>query len=101
MRPAREKLLPLHAMLRQQLTDFFDELIFFDTILCSRLRCLVLLAVLDRRDGGAEDQVLDLHFAFGLLVAALDDGAGRATPVGIFHLRAELAGAEIEFGADT
>jgi hypothetical protein len=41
--------------------------------------------------GRAEDQVLDLHLAFGLLVAALDDGAGRAALVGIFHLRAELA----------
>ena len=49
---------------------------------------------------GAEDQVLDLHLAFGLLVAALDDDAGRVALVGVFHLRAELPTAEIELGAD-
>src|SRR5262249_37335091 len=49
---------------------------------------------------GAEDQVLDLHLAARLLVAALDDDAGRVALVGIFHLWTELAGAKIELGAD-
>ncbi len=49
---------------------------------------------------GAFDQVLDLHFALGLLVAALDDDAGRAALVGVFQLRAHLAGAEIKLGVD-
>ena len=40
---------------------------------------------------GAEDQVLDLHLALGLLVAALDHRARAAALVGVFHLRAELA----------
>ena len=50
----------------------------------------------------AEDQVLDLHLALRLLVAALDDGAGRAALVGVFHLLADtvLRIAEIELGAD-
>ena len=49
---------------------------------------------------GAFDQVLDLHLALGLLVAALDDDAGRAALVGVFQLRAHLAGAEIKLGID-
>jgi hypothetical protein len=35
-----------------------------------------------------------------LLVRALDDHARAAAAVGVLHLRAEFAGAEIEFGAD-
>ena len=51
---------------------------------------------------GAQDQVLDLHFAFRLLVAALDDDAGAVALVGIFHLLADivLRIAEIQLGAD-
>ena len=62
----------------------------------------VVVAVLAQaRDLGAEDQVLDLHLALGLLVAALDDDAGRAALVGIFQLLAEIFRiAEIELGAD-
>ena len=37
---------------------------------------------------------------FVFLVGALDDDAGRVAPIGIFHLRAEFAGAEIKLGAD-
>ena len=51
-------------------------------------------------DLGAEDEILDLDFALLFLVAALDDDAGRAALVGVFHLRAELAGAEIKLGAN-
>src|SRR6266545_3173569 len=55
----------------------------------------------DRRRGfGAFDQILDLQFALRALVAALDDHAGRAAPVGIFHLRLHAGGAEIDLGAD-
>src|SRR5262249_723998 len=46
------------------------------------------------------DQVLDLHLAFRLLVAALDHHAGRAAPVGVFELRPHLARTEIKLGAD-
>src|SRR5207245_3737403 len=38
--------------------------------------------------------------ALGLFIAALDDDARCGTLVGIFHLRAELAGAKIKLGAD-
>src|SRR3990170_6961580 len=47
----------------------------------------IFVAVLDRGERGAKDQVLDLHLAVGLLVAALDDDARAAALVGIFHLR--------------
>ena len=60
----------------------------------------VLLAVLDRGERGAEHQILDLHLALGLLVAALDDDARRAAAVGIFHLRLHAGLAEIKLGAD-
>src|SRR5580704_607203 len=40
------------------------------------------------------------HFAHRLLVGALDDDAGAAAAVGVFHLRAEFSGAEIKLGAD-
>ncbi len=50
----------------------------------------------------ADGEILDLHFAARLLVAALDDGAGRVALVGIFQLLAEivLRIAEIKLGAD-
>ena len=60
----------------------------------------IFFAVLDGRQRGAEDQILDLHLALGLLVAALDDGARAAALVGIFHLRLHARGAEIKLGAD-
>src|SRR5262245_19346233 len=53
-----------------------------------------------RRLAGALDQVLDLHLAARLLVAALDDDAGGTALVGIFELRPHAARAEIELGAD-
>ena len=59
-----------------------------------------LLEAMASRLPGAFHQVLDLHFALGLLVAALDDDAGRAALVGIFQLRAHLAGAQIKLGVD-
>src|SRR5690554_6477749 len=46
----------------------------------------------------AFNEVLDLHFAIGALVAALDDNAGAAATVGIFHLRLHAGAAKIEFG---
>ena len=48
----------------------------------------------------ALDQVLDLHLAAGALVGALDDHAGAAAPVGVFHLRLHAGRAEIELGPD-
>ena len=61
----------------------------------------VLVALFgEPREFGADDQILDLHLALGLLVGALDDDAGAAAAVGVFHLRAELSGAEIKLGAD-
>ena len=46
------------------------------------------------------DQVLDLHDAARLLVAALDDGERRVAAVGIFHLRLHAGIAEIELGRE-
>ena len=60
----------------------------------------IFVAVLDGGEGGAKREVLDLHFAFSLLVAALDDDARRGALVGIFHLRLHAGLAEIKLGAD-
>src|SRR5690606_17630034 len=68
--------------------------------------CRALLApFLVRGDGGgrlrAFDQILDLHFAARLLVAALDDDARAVAPVRVFELVSKVAGiAEIKLGTD-
>src|SRR6266853_5481432 len=50
---------------------------------------------------GALDQILDLHLAARLFIAALNDHARRIAPVGIFELVAHVFGiAEIQLGAD-
>src|SRR5690606_36927992 len=43
-------------------------------------------------------EVIDMQFAIGALVAALDDHTGAAATVGIFHLRLHAGAAKIEFG---
>src|SRR5690606_9941930 len=52
------------------------------------------------RQALALDQVLDLHFAKRALVAALNDHARAAAPVGIFDLRLHAGTTEIKLGAD-
>src|ERR687883_2119376 len=52
------------------------------------------------RGSRAFDQVLDLHDALLALVRALDDDAGAAAAVGVFHLRLHAGPAEIELGPD-
>src|SRR6266487_6693860 len=89
-----------HAVALQDLAHGVDQLVF-----CNReLRRPALAPFLMRGDRsrgfGAFDQILDLQFALRALVAALDDHAGRAAPVGIFHLRLHAGGAEIDLGAD-
>ena len=77
-----------------------DEFVFRYEELRFGLLLQVLVAILDPAERGAEDEVLDLHGALGLLVAALDDDARGATPVGVFHLCLQAALAEIKLGAD-
>ena len=76
--------------------------LFLDRELRLGLLLEVFVAVLDVARRRAGDQVLDLHFALGLFVGALDDGARRAALVGIFELLADAVFrvAEIELGAD-
>src|SRR5262249_55985731 len=77
------------------------ELALLDRKLCLSLFLLVLVAILAHASKlGTEREVLDLHLALGLLVAALDDDARRGAFVGIFHLRAELARPKIKLGAE-
>src|SRR5215471_5828118 len=88
-------------MARQHFAHLGDKLGFLAGEL-RRARLAPLLVGDDRGRGlGALDQVLDLHLAARLLVAALDDHARRVAPVGIFQLVAHVLGvAEIELGAD-
>ena len=71
-------LLPSDVMPREQFTHSFHELFLRYRELRLGLLLQIFLAVLDGGERGAEDQVLDLDFALGLLVAALDDRAGLA-----------------------
>lgn len=65
-------------MAREDIADGCDEVVFGD----GKLRGAGFLPLLVVLDGGcslgAFDQVLELHFAFGAFVGALDDHAGRA-----------------------
>ena len=87
-------------MAGENLPNPFDKLRFGHGELRLGLLLQIFLAVLDGGERGAEDQILDLHLAFRLLVAALDDDARRAAPIGIFHLRLHAGLAEIKLGAD-
>ena len=79
-----------------------DQFLLGDGKLRLRLLLQMLLAALFQLcQFGADDQVLDGDFALGLLVGALDDHAGRVALVGVFELIAEIARvAEIKLGAD-
>src|SRR5437879_8303218 len=67
--PHHEALIPLHVMARQHLADLVDEAGFIDHVLGLGLLLQIFLAVLDVGQAGAEDQILDLDFPVGLLVA--------------------------------
>src|SRR6185312_9284364 len=97
-----EWLAPLHLMAGEDLAHGFDQFALIDFGLRLGPALQIFLAILDGGEPRAEDQVLDLHLAPGLLVRALHDRARRAAAVGIFHLLAEavLGIAEIELGAD-
>src|SRR5262245_3119825 len=99
-RPRSEALPPRDAVARQDLAHGVDE----PALGNGKLRGPGLPPFLIRGDRGgglgALDQILDLHLAPRLLVAALDDHAGTAAPIGIFHLRTHFSAAEIELGAD-
>src|SRR5712691_7700433 len=91
-----------HAVALQHLAHGVDQLLLRHREL-RRPALAPFLIGRDRRRGPlAFDQILDLHFGwgFGALLAALDDDAGRAAPVGIFHLRLHAGGAKIHLGAD-
>ena len=88
-------------MAGQHLADGLYQLVLGDRELRLGLFLQMLLAAFFQlRQLGADDQVLDRDLAFGFLVGALDDDAGRVALVGIFHLRAEFSGAEIKLGPD-
>ena len=89
-------------MAGQHLAHRFDQFLLGDGELRFGLLLQMLLAALFQlRQLGADDQVLDGDFALGLLVGALDDDARRVALVGVFHLRAEFSRiAEIKLGAD-
>src|SRR5712691_11201352 len=82
-----------HAVALQHLAHGVDQLLLRHCEL-RRPALAPFLVRGDRRGGlGAFDEILDLQFALGAFVAALDDDAGRAAPVGIFHLRLHAGGA--------
>jgi len=87
-------------MAGENLPNPFDKLRFGHGELRLGLLLQIFLAVLDGGERGAEDQILDLHLALGLLVVALDDDARRAATIGLFHLRLHAGLAEIKLGAD-
>src|SRR5580658_2888540 len=89
------------AMSRQHLAHGLDQLALRHSELRLGLLLQIVVAVLAQSgDLGTEHEVLDLHLALGLLVRTLDDDARRVALVGVFHLRPELALAEIELSAD-
>src|SRR3989337_2944531 len=85
---------------RQNFANGIDHAGFGHGELCLGLLFQIVVAVLDGSERGAKDQVLDLHLAADLLVAALDDDARAAALVGIFHLRLHAVIAEIKLGTD-
>src|SRR5258705_6381799 len=89
-------------MAGEDLSDLVDEIGLIDHVLRLGLLLQIFLAVLDVGQASAEDQILDLDFPVGLLVAALNDRAGRIAPVGVFHLLAEavLGISKIKLGAN-
>src|SRR6202011_2673818 len=79
---------PLDGVAREHLADGVDEITLSDRELRLRLLLQVVVAILAQPgDLRAEDEILDLNLALGLLVAALDDDAGAATFVRVFELR--------------
>ena len=66
-----EWLSPLHVMARQHLAHSSTSLVLIDLVLRLGLLLQIFLAVLDLGQAGAEDQILDLDLAIGLLVRAL------------------------------
>src|SRR5436305_9819655 len=91
---------PAHAVARQHVTHGVDPPVLRHRELGGPLFPPFLIG----RDGGgrlgAFDEVLHLHLAARLLVTALDDDARAAAAIGIFHLRAHPALAEVQLRAD-
>src|SRR5712692_644474 len=88
------------AVAGEHLAHGFDEFRFLHREL-RRAALAPLLVGGDFIGGlGAEDEVLDLHLALRLLVAALDDDTRRVALVGVFQLRAHLALPKIKLGAN-
>src|SRR5580704_3145378 len=91
----------LELVAGQHGADGFDQLrLWHGALRLGLLLQMLLAAFFQLGELGADDQVLDGDLALGLLVGALDDDARRVAPVGLFHLRAEFAGAEIKLGAN-
>src|SRR5262249_55266117 len=98
---ARQRSSPRHAVPRQNLAHRFDQPILRYRKLRLGLLAQIVVALLGKScELGAYDQIFDLDFALLLFVRTLDDDTGAAAAIGIFHLRAESAGAEIKFGPD-
>src|SRR5262245_7293243 len=96
-----DRSIPRHLVAGEHLAHARDQVALWHRELRLGLLLPIFIVVLAQAGKlGAERQILDLHFAPSLLVAALDHDAGRAPLVGIFHLRAEFSRPEIELGAN-
>src|SRR4051794_23916632 len=100
-RPQRNLPSPTLRRGARALSSRVDQLAFPDRELRLRLLLQIVVTILAQPgDLGAEDEILDLDLALLFLIAALDHDTGGAALVGVFHLRAKLAGAEIKLGTD-
>ena len=79
-------------MARQHLAHRFDEFFLGHAALRLGLLLQMLVAALfELGELGADGEILDGDFALGLFVGALDHHAGRVALVGVFELIAEIA----------
>src|SRR6185503_2843201 len=93
---------PLHVMARQHFAHGIDELVLIDLVLRLGLLLQILFTVLDLGKSRTKDKILDLDLAVRPFVRALNDRAGRVSPVGILHLLANAVFwiSKIQLGTD-
>ena len=83
VRRGARPLVPSHIVTGEDFAHGIDEPVFRDRELRRTALAPLLVRGDESRGFRALDQILDLHLAPGLLVAALDDHARGATAVGI------------------